>query len=229
MELRIVMPLKSHTSGELIITIQMKNTTLLILFIATLACNKNTKAQETKSSKVLWADNIQSVISLSRDTANWSNFSAAEPLPYNQKQIRSILTYTAFKYDKEKIFSSITHAVLSGKLKAYSDFPTAGKSLTIEEFNNILVQWDTTDTPSTALDTSNAKMLVVDVPIGAAIKIEITSNDITQLKFNETIEFDTLTYTINKKVSSITFYTEHVENGEWIDNDKEIFYVKLND
>lgn len=208
----------------------MNKVTILLLFSSFLANNNTTNAQVTKNHKVLWAENVQSVISLSRDTANWSNFSAAEPLPYTQKQIRTILTYTAFKYDKEKIFSSITHAVLSGKLKAYSDFPTPGKVLTIKEFNDILVHWDTTDTPSTALDISNAKMLVVDVPIGAAIKIEITSDDITQLKFNETIEFDTLAYTINKKVTSISFYIDKVaENGYWIDNDKEIFYVKLNE
>ena len=208
----------------------MKNVTILLLFASLLANNNTTNAQVTKNNKVLWAENVQSVISLSRDTANWSNFSAAEPLPYNQKQISSILTYTAFKYDKEKIFSSITHAVLSGKLKAYTDIPSPGTVLTIKEFNDILVHWDTTVSPSTALDTSDAKMLVVDVPIGAAIKIEITSDDITQLKFNETIEFDTITYTINKKVSSIAFYTDkYAENGYWIDNDKEIFYVKLNE
>src|ERR1035437_7862521 len=103
---------------------QMKKTAILLLFTSIVACNKNTN-QETKKSKVLWAETVQSSVPLVRDTL------------WNEADWKA-----AYKYDKEKIFSSTTHAVLAGKLKAYSDYP--GKELTLKEFNNILVSWDST-------------------------------------------------------------------------------------
>lgn len=206
----------------------MKKTTILLIFTALLACNKNTNAQVTKNNKVLWAENVQSIVPLYRDTAGFGNRSKKERLIsigslFNPSQIWD----AAFKYDIEKIFTSVTHAVLSGKLKAYTDYPTPDRELTLKEFNNILVKWDTIDTPMTAYDPNGGSG---EIPIGTPIKDELRPDEITQLKFNETIEFDTVSCTLSKKVSTITFYTyEITERGEQIGNDKEIFYIKLND
>ena len=130
------------------------------------------------------------------------------------------------EFDKEKMFSSITHAILSGKLKAYRAFSGSDKELTLKEFNNILVSWDTSDTPMVALDTTGGSG---EIPIGTPVMRRLTSEDITQLKFNETIEFDTVSYTLCKKVSRIAFYTYKLnERSEQI-GQKELFYVNLND
>lgn len=210
----------------------MEKTTLLLLFIVLLAYNKNTNAQVTKNNKVLWAENVQSIVPLERpfknDTANWHERDNRFKLNWYQNQFSPSQIWDAtFKYDNEKIFTSITRAVLSGKLKAYTDYPNQGTELTLKEFNNILVKWDTSNTPMTAMTFDGSDGVV---PIGTPIKYELRSDDITQIKFNETIEFDTVSYTLNKKVSTITFYTsERSESGEVIRNNKEIFYVKLND
>lgn len=205
----------------------MKKISILLIFTAFIASNKNTNAQITKSSKVLWAENVQSIIPLDKDTARWSAKSNRERLMEIGYQFSPLQIWNnAFKYDIEKIFSSISSAVLSGKLKAYSDFPTLGKELTPKEFNSILVKWDTTDTRITALDTTGGSG---EIPIGTPIKRVLKSDDITRLKFNEKIEFDTVYYTLCKKVSSISFFTYKInERGEQL-GDEEIFYVKLND
>lgn len=179
----------------------MKKTAILLLFTALVACNKNTN-QETKNNKVLWAETVQSSVPLVKDSA------------WNKTDWNAV-----YKYDKEKIYTSITHGVLSGKLKAYDNYP--GKELTLKEFNNILVKWDSTNQVE---DPNNPGKIIT-----APIKFEITSEDIIQLIFNEKIELDTVSYSLNKKVSSVTFITnKYTETGEIIGK-RKIFEVKLND
>lgn len=210
----------------------MKKTVILLLFIALIAFNKNINAQVSKNNKVLWAENVESVVPLEipfkGDSAAWYDKDNKFKLNWYRLQFTPIQIWNvALKYDKEKMFSSITRAVLSGKLKAYTDYPNQGTELTLKEFNNILVKWDTTDTPMTAYDRNGGSG---EMPIETTIKDELRPDEITQLKFNETIEFDTVSYTLIKKISRITFYTAEItERGERIGNDKEIFYVKLND
>lgn len=166
---------------------------ILLLFTAIVACNKNTN-QETKNNEVLWAENVQTILPMEPDTTDpyWS--------------------------EKEKIFSSIVPAVLSGKLKAYANYPSP--PLTLKEFNNILVKWDTTQVENPA----NPGVFFT-VPV----KIELTSDRITGIKFNEKIELDTISFSISQKVSYITFLTyKENETGEIMGN-KKLFDVKLND
>ncbi|OFY87548.1 MAG: hypothetical protein A3F72_20940 [Bacteroidetes bacterium RIFCSPLOWO2_12_FULL_35_15] len=178
----------------------MKKITILLLFISLLACNKNTK-EETSNTKVLWAENVQSTVPMERNTL-WTKEDWE----------------TVYNYDKEKIFTSITNAVLSGKLKAYIDYP--GTAFSVKEFENILVQWDSAQVE----DINNLGTF-----INASVKSEITSDDIVQLKFNEKIELDTVSYTLNKKVSFVTFVSYKYDNVGEILGLKKLFDVKLND
>ena len=179
----------------------MKKIAILFILTAIIACNKSTN-QETTNNKVLWAENVQSIVPLVRDTT-WNE----------------VDWDAAYKYDKEKIFSSITHAILSGKLKAYTDYPNS--ALTVKEFNNILVQWDSTFVVE---DPNNPGTM-----ISAPVKFEVKSEDITQLKFNEKVELDTVSYSLSKKVSYITFFANKYNEVGDILGVKKIFDVKLND
>jgi hypothetical protein len=177
----------------------MKKTIILILISAVLTCHKNL-AQEIKNNKILWGENVQSFLPMESDTLSHE---------VNKNAIQ--------RYDKEKIFSSITHAVLSGKLKAYHDYP--GIALTITEFNNLLADWDTS---AITEDPNNPGTM-----ISSPIKYEITSDNITKLKFNETIEFDTISNCLIKKISTVSFYTRG--NNMTDKYEKKMFDVKLND
>jgi|GEM_PF-3196021 len=179
----------------------MKKVAILFIFTAIIACNKNA-TQETKNNKVLWAENVRSILPLEGDTTK------------NETNLNAI-----HRCDKEKIFSSITHAVLSGKLKAYVEYP--GIELTVKEFNDILVYWD----ESHVIEDPNNPGAVIHAPI----KHEITSHDITKLKFNETIELDTISYTLFKQISTVTFFISqnYYDRGGYYD--RKIFEVKLND
>ena len=180
----------------------MKKIAVLILFTALIACNKNTN-QETKNSNVLWAETVQSSIPLIRDTlcdeAYWK---------------------AAYKYDKEKIFSTITHAILAGKLKAYYNYPSNEKELTAKEFNNIIVVWDSTHVTN---DPDHPGTMVI-----APMKSEITADDIVEIRLNEKVELDTLSYSLSQKVSSITFLTYKYDEKGNILGLKHLFDVKLN-
>lgn len=177
--------------------------TILLLFTALFACKQYTNAQVTKNNKVLWAAKAQSTLPLVRDTlwnaADWN---------------------ATYKYDKARIFTSVTRAVTSGKLKAFYDYPDG--ELTLKEFNNILVQWDSTNQIE---DPKNPGSMIT-----SALKKELKSDDIVQLKFNEKIELDTVSYVLNKKVSTVAFFTyKYDETGEKVLGLKKIFDVKFNE
>lgn len=179
----------------------MKKAIILLLFTALVACNKNIN-QETSNTKVLWAENVQSTVPMERDTL------------WTKEDWKAV-----YNYDKEKIFTTITNAVLSGKLKAYIDYP--GTAYSVNEFNTILANWDSTNY---AEDVNNPGTM-----ISSPVKMEIKPDDIIQLKFNEKIELDTVSYTLSKKVSFVTFVSYKYDNVGEILGLKKLFDVKLNE
>ena len=159
--------------------------------------------EESKNSKLVWADNVWSTLPLETDTV-WEG---------------TDFTNASNTFDREKLVSSITKAVLAGKLKAYSDFPN--KALSVKEVQNILVKWDST---ATSEDPNNPGVF-----ISAPIKMEIDSWSIPYIKFNEKIELDTLTYTLSKKTSYITLFNyKRTEKGETV-GIKKLFDVQFNE
>ncbi len=159
--------------------------------------------EESKNSKLVWADNVWSTLPLEKDTV-WEG---------------TDFTNASNTFDREKLVSSITNAVLAGKLKAYSDFPN--KALSVKEVQNILVKWDST---ATSEDPNNPGVF-----ISAPIKMEIDSWSIPYIKFNEKIELDTLTYTLSKKTSYITLFNyKRTEKGETV-GIKKLFDVQFNE
>lgn len=180
----------------------MKKKFILFLLTAIIACNNKTK-QETKNNSLVWADNVESTVPMVKDTL------------WNKEDWEK-----TFRYDKKAIFASVTNGILSGKLKAYSSYPDG--ELTTTEFKSIIEKWDST---ATVEDTNNPGTM-----INAPILMKLTADDIVQLRFNEKVELDTVGYTINKKVSFITFIGYHINNStKEVDGLKKLFDVKLND
>jgi hypothetical protein len=175
-------------------------TTLSILSIL-FACNK-APVEETKNNKLVWAENVQSSLPFETDTI-WD---------------QSDLTNASNKFDRKKLISSITKAVLAGKIKAYRDFPN--EELSAADVDHILVKWDST---AHIEDPEHPGTF-----ISAPIKMEITSQNMPFIKFTEKIEFDTLDYSISKKVSLVSLYGyKCTETGATIGAMK-LFDVKLN-
>jgi len=179
----------------------MKKIAIILMLTAIIACNKNAN-QETKNTKVIWAETVQSSVPLERDTL------------WNKTDWDAV-----YKYDKEKIFSSITSAVKSGKLKAYADYPN--RPFTVKEFNNIFSSWDSTNEAEYPINSGTF--------VPAPLLKEIKADDIVLLKFNEKIEFDTLSYSLNKEVSYITFFSYKYNILGDILGVKKLFDVKLNE
>ncbi|MES2284453.1 MAG: hypothetical protein V4547_02110 [Bacteroidota bacterium] len=180
----------------------MKTTTVLLLSVALIACNKNTN-EEPKKNNLLLAENVWSILPIETDTV-WSG---------------SDLTNAANKFDREKLITSITHAVLAGKLKAYSNYPD--QELSVKEVENILVSWDSS---ATTEDPNKPGTMIT-----SAIKYELSVSSIPYLKFNEKIEMDTLTYSLSKKVSYATLYIyKSTETGE-TKGARKLFDVQFND
>jgi hypothetical protein len=181
----------------------MKKITCIIVLLAfILACNKN-KDTATKSNESLWAENVVTILPFETDTV-WD---------------KSDLTNASNKFDREKIISSIRNAVLSGKLKAYSNYPN--EELTVKQVQNIFVKWDST---VTAEDPNNPGSF-----IPAPVKMEITADEIPYIEFNEKIQLDTITYSISKKVSYITLYSYKFTESGYVIGVRKLFDVKLND
>ena len=163
---------------------------------------KNPSLKEPANSKLLWAENVQSSLSLETDTI-WD---------------QSDLTNAANKFDREKLISSITKAVLAGKIKAYRDFPN--EELSPKDVDHILVQWDST---AHIEDPKNPGTFV-----SAPIKSEITSWNIPFIRFTEKIELDTLDYSISKQVSLVSLYVYKCTETGATKGTMKLFDVKLN-
>ena len=181
----------------------MKKTALLFILTGIIACtNTTTKTPETNSNNILWAETVKTILPMERDSA------------WNEADWKA-----AYKYDKEKMFRSITRGILAGKIKAYRNYPDF--QFTPKDFQNFLVQWDST---ATVEDPNNPGVF-----IAAPIKTEITPESVMQLKFDEKIELDTMNYTLAKKVSMVTFFGyKYNELGDIL-GIKKLFDVKLND
>ncbi|MCC6838439.1 MAG: hypothetical protein IT234_07880 [Bacteroidia bacterium] len=163
---------------------------LFIAAIVLVACKNEVKVEE-KDSSVVWAENAFFEFPMEKDSLmnSYPNLSNASN-----------------SFDREKIFKSITDAVMSGKMKAYKNYPN--DALSVDDVKNILVKWDT------------AQIENPEKPgefVLAPLKSEITSFHIPLLKFNETVSFDTLSYSIKKTVSYVSLYTyKMTETGETV-------------
>jgi hypothetical protein len=192
----------------------------ILLSLATLsliACVKN-ENQETANSRLIWADNVQSTVPLMRPDA------------FNNQSITPIdeeYWYAMFKYNKKNIFTSITNAVLSGKLKAYSSYNESlnkAAPLTPKEFENFLVRFDSVEIID---NQSKPNIKRKDV-----VKTEITKDYISSIKFQETMELDTISYTFVKHVNSVSFFVriKDIDIGHKTNDldEREIFHVQFN-
>lgn len=185
----------------------MKNIAFIFLIAAIAACGEKKepeKAQEKAAdNNLLWSENIQTILPLEQNTfVFWAG---------------SDTTNAGASFDQEKIFLSIKKALRSEKIKAYADYPN--KELTTVEVEHILVQWDST---AQVEDPNNPGSFV-----SAPLKMEVY--DIPKLYFHETIELDTLTGVLSKRVNYITLYTsKRTENGETVGTIK-LFDVKFNE
>lgn len=179
----------------------------LLLFISTIlfACNKTeVKEEAPKNNNLVLAEDIQTILPIEKDTSfDWG---------------KSDFTNAFAKFDEKALVSSITSAVLAGKIKAYSEYPD--KELTLAQASKMLVSWD-----STAMaEDPNHKGVMISAPM----KFEISSWNVPQIRFHEKIELDTVTNELHKTTSHITLYIlNHTETGEVI-GIKKLFDVKFN-
>ena len=174
-----------------------------LLFCATtgfIACTNDTN-HETRNNVVL-AENVESIIPLVPDTT------------WDEQEWKAL-----YKYDQEKLFSTFVKGVLSNKLKAYSDVSDPQTELTTQEFTNIIVAWDSSAVAEVPNNPGNMIM--------APVKYELTGEDIVQIRFNEKIEMDTVSYMLHKTASSVSFISYmYSETGEMLGL-KHLFDVKL--
>ncbi len=181
----------------------MKKLTFIVLCATMIACNKSaTTNSDATSNGVLWASNVETLLPMVQDTL-WSKENWDE----------------VYKYDKKAIFESMTKAVLAGKLKAYTSYP-AGE-LSINDFKNRIEKWDSTHM---AEDPNNPGTM-----LSAPMLLKFQAEDIAQMRFNESMELDTVNYTLNKKVSFVTFNTYKLTDDGQIIGLYKLFDVKLND
>ncbi|MGZ6519889.1 MAG: hypothetical protein ACXVED_20065, partial [Bacteroidia bacterium] len=90
-----------------------------------------------------------------------------------------------------------------------------------KEFENLMVSWDST---AQVEDPNNPGVF-----ISAPTKNEITAESISQLKFDEKIELDTVSYTLIKKVLGITFFTYKRDFDGNILGYKKLFDVRFDE
>jgi hypothetical protein len=168
-----------------------------------LSCNK----PETPSSAntLVWAEDIQTVLPMESDTiSGWpcSDFTNAKT-----------------DYDKHKLFNSITAGILSGKVKAYMNYPN--DILTVDQVKHILVEWDSTIQVE---DPNNPGTFIY-----APVKMEVTPEYVPLLKFHEKILLDTVTYSLKRELAYITLYTYKTNSRFQVDGSKKLFDVKFNE
>jgi hypothetical protein len=153
---------------------------LLIAATVLVACKNEVKVEE-KDNSIVWAENAFFEFPMEKDSSmhSFANLSNAQN-----------------SFDREKIFKAITEAIIAGKMKAYKNYPN--DALSVDDVKKILVKWDTVQVENP--DKPGEFVL-------APIKSEIEAYHVPLLKFNESISFDTLSYSIKKNVSYVSFYT----------------------
>ena len=182
----------------------MKKIIFLLAISSIAACTSKTEVKEEKSNNsLLWSESIQTVMPIEKDTA-WENTN---------------FTNIDAKFDSHVIFSSLTAAVTSGKLKAYRNYPN--EQLSIAEVNHLLVSWDST---ATAEDPNHPGTMV-----SAPMRFELNELSVPQLNFHEKIELDTVSYTLRKKVSYVSIYIYKITETGVTVGIKKLMDVKLND
>lgn len=126
--------------------------------------------------------------------------------------------HATYSYDKNLFFTTITNAILSGKLIAYSEYPNT--KMTIKEFKESVFMSD-----STTFSDPNNPEIVIYGPISELNK------KFYQIRCNETVIVDPVTFKVRTKISSLTFYTyKYTESGAVAPNTmRKIFDVKLPD
>ena len=178
----------------------MKKVLITIGCIALVACSKNTNDNQQSANTVVWAETEESYLPMVQDSM-WSKEEWDK----------------AYKVDKEKIFKSVVGAVLKGKLKAYGWYPE--KEMSVESFQNVLVHWDSTHQVE---DANNPGVMIT-----APIKVTVTHDDISEIRMDERMEFDTLTNTLIKKVNVLQFIGFKYDQNGRILGKKKFFDVKL--
>ena len=180
----------------------MKKTIIVLACTAFLACNKNGN-EEQKSNAVVWAETAETTMPMTKDSL-WSQEDWDK----------------TYKLDKPQIFNSITKAVRSGKLKACS-FINPDIDYTLPEFDAILSRWDST------YMTDNPK--IPGTKMNVPIRIDTSPDDISQIRFEEKIVFDTLTNTLSKKVTSALILAFKLDETGQVVGQKPLFCVKFPD
>ncbi len=180
----------------------MKKTIIILACFAFVACNKNEKVDQ-KSNAVVWAETAETTLPMTQDSL------------WTKEEWDKI-----FKLDKAQIFNSITKAVRSGKLKACT-YLNPNNDLTLPEFEAILTRWDSTH----AVEDVNKPGTMIYAPV----KSEIKPEDISQLRFEEKIVFDTLTNTLSKKVTTIHFIKYKLTESGEVMGQMPVFSVKFPD
>jgi hypothetical protein len=171
----------------------------LLLFSIASCTNKEENPTKSEKGLVTWSDSIQSVIPLEKDTLrdnpDFTNIDAA--------------------FDKEKIFNSILSSIRSGKMKAYTDYPKF--ELSQKDIDALLVKWDSTNVVE---DPNNP-----GVTVSAPMKIQITSAQLSQIRLHESISFDTLSGTFDRKVKFMTVYIYKFDDSGAVLGLKKLFDV----
>lgn len=171
---------------------KFKNNALLFLFL--LFVWSRLGAQEIRNSNLIWALSAENILVI--DSLHTSN-----------------------KLAGTNLFNSVVNAVQKGKLKAYRNYP-AVEELSTEEFNNILVYWDSSYTS----DNNDGGEL-----LPAPIKVEVYPEELVEIRFDERMEFDTLSYRLIKKIRSADFIiNRRNEKGEVIGK-TFLFKIKFNE
>ena len=120
----------------------------------------------------------------------------------------------------DTVFSTFKRGVLSGKLKAYKNYPK--EELSINAFKNIVERWDSTH----FVEDFNKPGTKIIAPI----HIKIFGCDISRMRFHETIEIDTVNFSLTRKVSFVSFDIDSIKKltGESLGY-KHLFDIKFND
>lgn len=178
----------------------MKTSKLILLAIIAVftACKEEVKVEE-KEHTVTWAENVFTELPIEKDSL-WKNAN---------------LSNANNDFNRDYIVKSIKESILSGKMKAYKNYPD--QVLSLEEINNILIQWDTVQTE----DPANP-----GVVLNASVKEELEAFHIPFIKFNETILFDTLSYSFKKNVSYISIYKYDIDKSGNVLGVFKLFDVK---
>lgn len=184
----------------------MKRTFLVLVcaFAALSSCKEETKSESTVKSDTVSAPKTKTAdLVIPEGMEVWaeqveSQTDMLQPNDWPDEDWKA--TYK--EVQKEKIFTTITDAVLKGELEAYSYlFDTI--RYTPEQVKNEILNWN---------EGSDQK---------------ITVEDISAIKVKEKWFFDPKTYTMYKKVTDMAFFVNSYTSDGFVRGLKALFYVKL--